>query len=92
MPEKTLREAVTEKVVTKAKDDAAFKQELLADPKSALEKHFGLVLPEAVTLEIKEETPNQLFLVLPIDPSDVELPEDVLQKMAGGDWGGWDCV
>lgn len=59
------------KVVEKAWEDPAFKKQLLTDPKAALQAAFGIVIPEGIKLKVVEEKANQLYLVIPPNPSEI---------------------
>jgi hypothetical protein len=59
------------KIIQKAWEDAAFKAQLLADPKAAIQAAFGVVIPAAVELVAVEETMNKYYLVIPPNPSEV---------------------
>lgn len=79
------RYELQEKIVSKALSDAAYKQELLANPKAAVEKELGITIPEGVAINIMQETGEQVFLVLPyIEDAEGELSEDQLESVAGG--------
>src|SRR5262245_9973073 len=52
-------------VVARAIKDAAFRQELLSNPKAALAREFNVQVPDRVTIRVLEETPTTLTLVLP---------------------------
>ena len=68
------------KVVARAWSDAAYKAELFSDPVSALAK-MGLSPPEGVTLEVHENTPEKMHLILPTAPPDYEFDEQ--------EWDEW---
>jgi hypothetical protein len=51
-------------IVTRAWEDPAFKQELLNNPKAVLAE-AGVEVPDNVDLKILEETPNNLYLIVP---------------------------
>lgn len=75
-------------VVSKAMNDEAFRQHLLHYPKQTLEREFGLTIPHGVTIQIHEETPTTLHLVLPMKPLTgelLELSDKELKEVAGGD-------
>jgi len=74
-----------EQVIARAWEDAAFKQELLRNPRVAVQKLTGVVLPDDFELNVVEETQNTLYLVLPA-PTD-ELSDAELSFVAGGGWG-----
>lgn len=80
--------ALQPQVVSKAMHDEAFRQRLLQNPKQTLEREFGLTLPHGVTIQIHEETPTTLHLVLPMNPLTgelLELSDEELEEVAGGD-------
>ncbi|RAV11732.1 NHLP leader peptide family RiPP precursor [Paenibacillus contaminans] len=59
------------KIIQKAWEDAAFKAQLLADPKAAIQAAFGVAIPAAVELVAVEETMSKYYLVIPPNPSEV---------------------
>ncbi len=82
MPEVTefqLREAVA----IKAYADPRFREQLLSDPRSAIESLIKVHLPDNLTIRIIEDTDCQVTLVIPPLPS-AELGEDELDLVAGG--------
>jgi len=66
--EKELRE----KIIEKAWSDSAFKEKLLADPKSAVTDEFGIDIPAEFNLKVLEETDDTFYLVLPKKPDDTD--------------------
>lgn len=62
------------KVVARAWSDADYKAELLSNPAAALAR-MGLSPPEGVELEVHENTPKKMHLILPVAPPDVEVGE-----------------
>lgn len=67
-------------VVDKAKSDSDFKQELLDDPKAAVEKLIGESLSEALEIKVVETADGGVSLELNSD----ELSDDDLDDVAGG--------
>ncbi len=63
--------------------DPAFKARLLAEPKAALAEQ-GIAYPPGVEVEVHENTPAMVHLMLPPKPSD-ELSDEQLDAVAGGD-------
>lgn len=81
---------VERKLIEQAWQDEAFKQELLNNPKAALEKQIGQQLPEDTKIQILEESANTTYFVLPRNPAPIgaegELTEEALEAVAGGVW------
>jgi len=78
------RERQVRKIIEMAQKDPAFKQKLLDDPKGATQEALGVTVPESIELEVLQETPTKLYLVLPADEEDVELSDAALAQVAGG--------
>jgi hypothetical protein len=58
-------EVKTEKLLIRAMKDEAWRQELLTNPKTAIERELGIALPRDVTVEVHESTATSVHLVLP---------------------------
>lgn len=76
-------------IISKAWDDAQFKQELIADPVAAIEKLTGekVDLPGGKTLVVRDQTDESaIYINIPAkqELSDVELTEDQLEAVSGG--------
>lgn len=52
-------------LVDKALKDDRFRQALLADPKGALEREWGVTLPPDMQISVHQESRNHLHVVLP---------------------------
>lgn len=76
------RQEIEAHLISKATSDQAFRQELISDPRAALEKEIGLKVPADFKLQVIEETSNSLSLVLP--PAQGELSDMELEGVAGG--------
>jgi hypothetical protein len=78
------KKELEQKLATKAWQDESFKQELLNNPKSALEKE-GISLPDSIDVKVVEENSSLLYFVLPQNPDQLsELSESELEAVAGG--------
>jgi hypothetical protein len=77
----TQRHHIEQRVVRRAWADAAYKQRLLQDPKAALEEELGVQLPAGLKVQVVEEHPDQLCIVIPVDLSGV--PRPTAQVMMG---------
>ncbi|MEK0313380.1 NHLP leader peptide family RiPP precursor [Cohnella sp. 56] len=64
-------ETLKVQIIKKAWEDAAFKQQLLADPKGAVKAAFGVELPQEIEVTAVEETGTHYYLVIPPNPEDV---------------------
>jgi hypothetical protein len=79
-----LRDA-QQNLIRKSMEDEQFRQELLADPKTALERELGSPLPVNVEVVVLENEADKVHLVLP--PRTLagrELSEEELDVLAGG--------
>jgi hypothetical protein len=79
------RDEFNTRIATKAWQDAAFRQELLSNPRSVIARELGTTLPENLQVHVFEENDNNIYLVIPPVPSvDEELSEEALEQVAGG--------
>jgi hypothetical protein len=82
--QKITRDELEAKLVAHAWQDEAFKQELISNPKVAIERELGQKLPESTNIKVLEETGNTIYFVLPSKPSVEELSDEQLESVAGG--------
>ena len=82
MPEPTRKE-IEQKIIKKALTDSAFKEQLLKDPKSALEQMLEVVFPQDLTVQVHMEDANTIHLVLPPISDSGELTDQALDQVAG---------
>ena len=57
---------IEERLIARASADPCFRSSLLSSPKAAIAEETGLILPEDVVVEVHEELPSRLHLVLPV--------------------------
>lgn len=81
------RNEVEQKLIKKALQDPNYRQQIKANPKSVLSQELGVEIPGNITIEVVEETPTKLYIVLPAEPVEEELSEEELEAVAGG--GCW---
>ena len=84
------RHEVEDRLMSRAANDPAFRRQLIDDPQGAIRDELGVSLPSEVKITVLQETPDQLYLVLPqtveAAPSG-ELSDAELGAVAGGaDW------
>ncbi|MEW7281256.1 class IIb bacteriocin, lactobin A/cerein 7B family [Aquimarina sp. 2201CG1-2-11] len=80
---------ITNDLFSKCWEDAAFKNELVANPQTALEQFIGqpLSLKNDQKLVIEDQTnENHIYLNIPAEPNldELELTEEQLELVAGG--------
>lgn len=79
------RKEVEEQLALKSLKDANFRAELKANPKAVISKEFNTMVPDEIDIEVLEETPTKIYLVIPPVPSvEEELSEEQLEAVAGG--------
>ena len=79
------RHALTDQLLARLNEEPDLLGTLRNDPKATLERVLGLIVPEAVTVTVLEETPTQRYLVLPYQAEDdEELTDAELEAVAGG--------
>jgi hypothetical protein len=69
-------------VICRAGSDQAFREQLLADPKAAIQSAYGIDFDPVVELVVLEETPTRFYLVLPA--AGAELSDEQLGAVSGG--------
>ena len=77
---------LTAHIIEKSMKDPAFRQRLLADPKSTIEQETGQPYPPGMRIKVVEEDSDVLVLAIPKVPAAAsgELSEAELETVAGG--------
>jgi hypothetical protein len=87
----TKRSEAEHRLIMKAWEDEAFRQELITNPRAVYVREFGYPVPEGFEIEVIEETPGTIKMVLPKNPAPVtaegELSDELLEMVAGGGQG-----
>jgi len=84
--------SIQEQLIAKAMKDETFRQELLSNPKVAIERTLGISIPAGVTIAVHQDTPTTFHLVLPVkatSPAWTELSDAELEQATGGATGGY---
>ncbi len=72
-------------IVKMAVADKNFRDQLIADPKKALKASVGFEAPPNVNIQVLQEDPTKMYLVLPLEAGkDQELGDADLDAVAGG--------
>ena len=81
------------RITERAAKDPAFRRDLLADPKGVLARELAVTLPDFLEVQVVEETPTKVFLVLPATPvaAGAELSDAQLEAVAGGWSAATEC-
>jgi hypothetical protein len=79
------RRELESKIVARAWADEAFRERLKADPRGAVADETGVTVPQSLSIEVLEETPERAYLVIPSDR--VAMSDEALD-VAGGDMYG----
>jgi hypothetical protein len=67
--------ALQDWLISIAMHNQAFREELLSNPKETLERELGISFPQEVEIEVHEDTPTTIHLVLPLKPKTGSLME-----------------
>ncbi len=87
MSEGSGRAEMERRIVQRSIEDESFRQQLLEDPKAAVEQELGTRLPEGVRVVTVEETSDTIYLVLPSTSplgEGGEISDRELEAVAGG--------
>ena len=79
----TTQAEMQSKLIAKAQAEPEFRSQLVADPKAAIEGLIGSELPEAINIQVHEDSATSFHLVL---PPNGKLSEDELATVFAGNW------
>jgi len=84
--EKTRKAAAMQlQIIAKAWCDETFLQDLRRDPKVAVARELAVALPEELNLQFFVEDADVQYLILPLDVQGMELTDEQLETVAGGE-------
>lgn len=85
------RDEFEAKIVQRAWEDPAYRRRLIANPRQVVSEELakikeGVSIPANIKVTVLEEKPDQIYLVIPVNPREVtgEMSDKDLQKVAGG--------
>lgn len=87
------RQTLEGQVLERAAKDPEFREQLKQDPRGTVSRDFGVQVPPDITVEVLEETPAKVYLVLPTLPArrGQELTTQDLEAVAGGWSASTEC-
>lgn len=78
-----------ERLIEKATNDGEFRKRLVDDPRTTVEREFGVSFPENFSVEVHEESATEAHLVL---PPHGRLDEADLKGVAAAGGCAGDCL
>ena len=80
---------IQQQLLAKAEEDAAFRAQLLENPKAAIKDATGLMVPDGINIRVLEDNATDFHLVLP--PEGRNLSDREIGGAVGGigDIGTW---
>ena len=85
------RAEMERRLIERSLVDDAFRQRLLAHPKTVVEEELGTRLPEEVRVVAVEETADTIYLVLPFATADTQEVDELSDQDLEAVAGGWDA-
>ena len=81
-------ESALETLFDKARADESFKQELMNNPRAVIQQTVNIAFPENVKIVVRDQSnPTNAYINIPRqpDPEAMELTDEQLEMVAGGD-------
>ncbi len=81
------KQELERRLVEKAMKDDMFREQLISDPRRAIETELGILLPANMQVKVLEEDATNVYLVLPANSpagDTDELSEMELEAVSGG--------
>lgn len=80
------RQSIETQVIDRAAKDPEFREQLKQDPQGTVARELGVQVPSEITVDVVEETPTRVYLVLPPVPGQPgqALSDQDLEAVAGG--------
>ncbi|HSI86239.1 MAG: NHLP leader peptide family RiPP precursor [Candidatus Methylacidiphilales bacterium] len=78
------RKEIEAEIVELATSNPEFRDAFTANPRAVIERQFGLRIPGSVNLHVVQESPADLYLVLPPAATEGKLSDKELEVVAGG--------
>ena len=73
---------IQQQLLAKAEEDAAFRAQLLENPKAAIKDATGLMVPDGINIRVLEDNATDFYLVLP--PEGRNLSDGEIGGVVGG--------
>ncbi len=70
-----------QQIIDRSAVDADFRQQLLADPKSAISTELGITIPDSMNIKIHQSDMQTVHVALPPDPN---ITEEQLEAVSAG--------
>lgn len=81
------KQQLEQHIIEKAMKDEQFRAKLQTSPRETIEQELGVKLPASLRINVLEEKPDSVYLVIPmttVEHSEEELTEAQLGVVAGG--------
>jgi Nitrile hydratase, alpha chain len=80
-PVPTGRPEIERRIIARAQSDPEFRERLISDPRAALGELLGVEVPERIEVQVVQERPDLMCIVLPVNLSG--MGHDAIWAMIG---------